>query len=110
LRILPHNDFFLALGLYGIPAGGLFAFFIILMMLTIKRIPLGLEKLYARAILTYLLIMGLNVGQLYQKHYWVFLAFVLASERMAWFFSEVDDEPQQCIEYEQDLVPQGQFA
>jgi len=110
LRILPHNDFFLALGLYGIPAGALFVAFIVLIMLTIKRIPLGLEKLYARAILTYLLIMGLNVGQLYQKHYWVFLAFVLASERMSWFFDEAPQEQPADEEYEEDFLLQGQFA
>ena len=110
LRILPHNDFFLALGLYGIPAGILFGTFIVLIMLTVKRISLGLEKLYARAILTYLLIMGLNVGQLYQKHYWVFLAFVIASERMSWFFEEAAQEQPACEEYEEDFVLQGQFA
>lgn len=110
LRILPHNDFFMALGLYGIPAAILFTLFIVLIMLTIKRIPLGLEKLYARAILTYLLIMGLNVGQLYQKHYWVFLAFVIASERMAWFFNDVEEEPLTCDEYEEDFMLQEQFA
>ena len=110
LRILPHNDFFLALGLYGIPAAVLFALFIVLIMLTIKRIPLGLEKLYARAILTYLLIMGLNVGQLYQKHYWVFLAFVIASERMAWFFNDAEEEPLPCEEYEDDFILGEQFA
>ena len=71
----------------------------VLIMLTVRRIPLGLEKLYARAILTYLLIMGLNVGQLYQKHYWVFLAFVLASERMSWFF---DEAPQGLPAYQPD--------
>ena len=111
LRILPHNDFFLALGLYGMPAAALFTLFIVLIMLTIKRIPLGLEKLYARAILTYLLIMGLNVGQLYQKHYWVFLAFVIASERMAWFFNDVEEEePLLCAENEEDFMLQEQFA
>ena len=117
LRILPHNDFFLALGLYGIPAGILLAAFIVIIMLTVKRIPLGLEKLYARAILTYLLIMGLNVGQLYQKHYWVFLAFVLASERMSWFFDEAPQEQSTGEEYEDDFLLQhrkvscgGQFA
>ena len=110
LRILPHNDFFLALGLYGIPAGVLFGFFMVLIMLTVRRIPLGLEKLYARAILTYLLIMGLNVGQLYQKHYWVFLAFVLASERMSWFFDEAPQEQPADEEYEEDFLLQGQFA
>jgi len=103
LRILPHNDFFLALGLYGIPAAVLFTLFIVLIMLTIRRIPLGAEKLYARAILTYLLIMGL-------KHYWVFLAFVIASERMAWFFNEAEEEPLPCAEYEEEFVLAEQFA
>lgn len=110
LRILPHNDFFLALGLYGIPAGVLFAAFIVLIMLTVRRMSLGLEKLYARAILTYLLVMGLNVGQLYQKHYWVFLAFVMASERMAWFFEEAPQEQPAHEEYDEGFVPEGQFA
>jgi len=110
LRILPHNDFFLALGLYGIPAAVLFGAFVILIMLTVRRIPLGPEKLYARAILTYLLIMGLNVGQLYQKHYWVFLAFVIASERMSWFFADAPQEQPVGEEYEEDFVLHGQFA
>ena len=110
LRHLPHSDFFLALGLYGIPAGFLFAFFIILIMLTVKRIPLGLEKLYARAVLTFLLVMGLNVGQLYQKHFWVFLAFVMASERTAEFFALATDELVPYMEYEEELLPQHQMA
>jgi hypothetical protein len=110
LKILPHSDFFLALGVYGIPAAVLFALFVILIMLTVKRTPLGLEKLYARAILTYLLIMGLNVGQLYQKHYWVFLAFIIASERMAWFFAATKKELPPCAEYEEELLPEEQFA
>ncbi|UCF14634.1 MAG: hypothetical protein JSW59_14565 [Phycisphaerales bacterium] len=110
LRILPHNDFFLALGLYGIPAGIFFAAFIVMITLTVRRMPLGLEKLYARAILTYLLIMGLNVGQLYQKHYWVFLAFVIASERMALFFEETPQEQDAFEELEEDFVPQEQLV
>jgi hypothetical protein len=109
LRILPHSDFFLALGLYGIPAAALFASFVLLIMLTVKRTPLGLEKLYARAILTYLLIMGFNVGQLYQKHYWVFLAFILASERMAGFFAASADDELIQTEYEEEFLPQEQF-
>jgi len=111
LRILPHSDFFLALGVYGIPAAVLFTLFTILLMMTVKRIPLGLEKLYARAVLTYLLVMGLNVGQLYQKHYWVFLAFVLASERMAGFFTPaVEENLLPYEEYEEEYLPQEQFA
>lgn len=110
LRILPHSDFFLALGVYGIPAAALFALFVILIMLTVKRTPLGLEKLYARAILTYLLIMGLNVGQLYQKHFWVFLAFILAAERMAGFYTAPADHELIQAEYEEDFLPQEQFV
>ncbi len=110
LRILPHSDFFLALGVYGIPAAVLFSLFVILIMLTVKRTPLGLEKLYARAILTYLLIMGLNVGQLYQKHFWVFLAFILAAQRTAGFFTAPADDELIQAEYEEDFLPQEQFV
>jgi hypothetical protein len=92
LKIVPHNDFFFALGLYGVPAAGLFAFFVIMLIFTVKRIPLGWEKLYARAILTFLLIMGLDVPQLYQKHFWIFLVFVMASERTAAFFAPPEDD------------------
>jgi hypothetical protein len=82
-QIWPHNDFFFALGVYGIPGAILFAVFVALLMLTVKRMPLTMEKLYARAILTFLLVMGLNIKQLSAKYYWVFLAFVLAAERLS---------------------------
>lgn len=91
LRILPHSDFFLALGVYGIPGGALFALFAVLMMLTVKRTPLGLEKLYARAVLTFLLVMGLSVGQLFHKYYWVFLVFVMAGERIGGLYMPTGD-------------------
>ena len=94
----PHNDFFYALGIYGIPGATLFAFFVVMMMLTVKRIPLGMEKIYARTILIFLLVMGLSVGQLFKKHYWVFLAFVIASERLGWFNGDVTE----CIHGETD--------
>jgi O-antigen ligase len=87
LRIIPHNDFFFALGLYGIPAAGLFVLFMVVLMFTVRRIPLGWEKLFARAILTFLLVMGLDVPQLYQKHFWIFLVFVMAGERIATYFT-----------------------
>jgi hypothetical protein len=79
-------------------------------MLGVKRIPLGLEKLYARAVLTFLLVMGLNVGQLYQKHFWVFLAFVMASERTAEFLAPATEDLTTYVEYEEDLLPQHQMV
>jgi hypothetical protein len=90
-QIWPHNDFFFALGVYGIPAAILFAAFVILLMLTVRRTPLTVEKLYARAVLTFLLVMGLNIKQLSAKYYWVFLAFVLAAERLGWWHSEPEE-------------------
>jgi hypothetical protein len=89
--IWPHNDFFFALGVYGVPAAILFAVFVVLLMLTVKRMPLTLEKLYARAVLTFLLVMGLNIKQVSAKYYWVFLAFVLAAERLSWWYADPDE-------------------
>jgi len=91
-QIWPHNDFFFTLGVYGIPAAVLFVVFAVLLMLTVKRTPLTAEKLYARAVLTFLLVMGLNIKQLSAKYYWVFLAYVLAAERLGWWRAESADE------------------
>ena len=94
--IWPHNDFFFSLGVYGVPAAVLFAAFVILLMLTVKRTPLTVEKLYARAVLTFLLVMGLNIKQVSAKYYWVFLAFVLAAERLGWGHVEPQEDPIEC--------------
>jgi hypothetical protein len=91
-EIWPHNDFFFSLGVYGIPAAILFTVFVVLLMLTVKRTPLTLEKLYSRAVLTYLLVMGLNIKQLSAKYYWAFLGFVLAAERLGWWHAEPTEE------------------
>jgi hypothetical protein len=98
-QIWPHNDFFFALGVYGIPGATLFTVFVVLLMLTVKRMPLTLEKLYARAVLTFLLVMGLNIKQLSAKYYWVFLAFVLAAERLScWRAEEEENLPEETEE------------
>jgi hypothetical protein len=80
---VPHNDFFYILAIYGIPGAVFFVFFVIMMMLTVKRIPFGLEKFYSRAVVTFLLVSGLSLGQVGQKHYWIFLTIAMACERMA---------------------------
>ncbi len=90
--IWPHSDFFFSLGVYGIPGAALFAAFVILLMLTVRRTPLTVEKLYARAVLTFLLVMGLNIKQVSAKYYWIFLAFVLAAERLGWGHVEPQEE------------------
>jgi len=78
----PHSDFFLLLGIYGLPGGLLFLLFVILMFRTVRRIPLGPEKLYTRAILTYLLVIGMNNAFVFKKFYWTFWALVMAGERI----------------------------
>ena len=82
IRHYPHSDFFRALGYYGIPGAALFASIIVMMVLTIHRIPLSIEKLYARAVLTFLIVMGLGLGQLELKYFWLFLAAVMAFEHL----------------------------
>lgn len=82
--IWPHNDFFFSLGVYGFPGAILFTTFVILLLRTVRRTPLTVEKLYARAVLTFLLVMGLNIKQVSAKYYWIFLGFVLAAERLGW--------------------------
>ena len=107
-QIWPHNDLFFSLGVYGIPGAILFATFVILLMATVKRTPLTLEKLYARAVLTFLLIMGLNIKQVSAKYYWAFLAFVLAAERLGWWHAEAQDQSSE--EAEDDGLQPAQSA
>lgn len=100
-RIWPHNDFFLVLGVYGIPAGLLLVTLVIMLILTVRRIPLTPEKLYARAVLTFLLIMGLNIGQVFKKYYWLFFVIVLLAERIGWLYTDTLEElPSQADEEE----------
>jgi len=88
LRHLPHADFFLTLGVYGIPGAILFALFVVLMLRTIRRTPLGWEKLYTRAVATYLLVVGLNNAFIFKKFYWAFWALVMAGEGIGYFWAK----------------------
>jgi O-antigen ligase len=83
LRIWPHSDFFLILGVYGFPGAVLFALLVIAMIRTVMRTPMGLEKLYTRAVLAYLLVVGMNNANVYKKFYWVFFAMILAGYKIA---------------------------
>ena len=103
-QIWPHNDFFFALGVYGIAGAILFTVFVALLMLTVRRMPLTLEKLYARAVLTFLLVMGLNIKQLSAKYFWVFLAFVLAAERLSQGQAEPEDEEELAEESDEEVA------
>lgn len=89
--IWPHNDFFLVLGVYGIPGALLFICFMVILLLSIRRIPLGLEKIYVRAVLIFLIMMGLTIGQMFHKYFWVFLAFVMAGEHIAKIYAPAAD-------------------
>jgi hypothetical protein len=72
-----------------------------MLILTVRRIPLTPEKLYARAVLTFLLIMGLNIGQVFKKYYWLFFVIVLLAERIGWLYTDTLEElPSQADEEE----------
>jgi hypothetical protein len=101
--IWPHNDFFLVLGIYGIPGALLFICFMGILLLTIRRVPLGLEKIYVRAVFIFLVMMGLTIGQMFHKYYWVFLAFVMAGERIAKIYTPAEDS-EYADEYEDDSL------
>ncbi len=110
-RHWPHNDFFLALGAYGIPAALLFAIFAIILMFTVRRMHLGWEKLYARAVLTFLLVNGLSIGQLYHKHFWVFLAVVVAMERISYLKSaQTENLAEESVEDEIEEFEHQSYA
>jgi hypothetical protein len=101
--IWPHNDFFFSLGVYGFPGAILFAALVVVLMLTVRRTPLTVEKLYSRAVLTFLLVMGLNIKQVSAKYYWVFVAFVLATERVAWWYAQQQEEEVEEAENDEAL-------
>ena len=93
LLLYPHNDFFFVLGIYGIPGAVLFAAFMTMVLFVVKRTPLGIEKLYARALLTFILVMGLSIGQVFKKYFWISLALVLAAERIGRLNAADETEP-----------------
>ena len=79
----PHNDFFYVVGVYGIVGAGLFGTMFIILIVTVTRMSLGLDKWYARAVLLFLLIMGQDYYQLRTKAFWVFVVFILAMSRIS---------------------------
>jgi O-antigen ligase len=99
VRHWPHNDIFFALGVYGYPGAILFVAILLLAMLTVKRMPLGMEKLYARTVLTYLLVMGLNVVHMGKKYFWVFFVITIVTEQIARLHAS--DKSPESIMYEQ---------
>ena len=47
--------------------------------------------------------MGLTIGQLFHKYYWVFLAFVMAGERIAKIYIPTDNS-ESAGKYEDDSL------
>jgi hypothetical protein len=68
---------------------------------------LGIEKLYARAIVTFLVVAGLSLEQVKTKHYWVFMVVAITSERIAWLknwsseqhIESLIDEETACVDH-----------
>ena len=86
----PHNDFFYILGVYGFLGAFLFVSFLITQMFTVKRMPFGLEKIYVRSVLIFLIVIGLNIAQPYKKYFWIFMAVIMAAEKLNELYSADD--------------------
>jgi O-antigen ligase len=104
---VPHNDFFYILGIYGLPGAGLFVTFITIVILTIKRMTLSIDKVYNRTVLTFLIIAGLSLTQIAMKHYWIFMALILANDYLVRneTENEIDDAAYEHDEYDQFEEP-----
>ncbi|MCK4752011.1 MAG: hypothetical protein KAS75_01095 [Planctomycetes bacterium] len=99
----PHNDFFFILGIYGLPAASMWLMMMIFTMLLIRRVPLSPEKLYARSILFFLLMIGLKGMYIDMKFYWLFLAVIWSIER----YSFLSPEQSEQFEYDDDVFYEG---
>ena len=66
--------------------------FVILIFRTVKTTPVGFEKMYTRAVLTYLLVVGLNNAFIFKKFYWVFWALVIAGERISSLYTQRNEQ------------------
>lgn len=96
----PHSDFFYCLGVYGFPGAFLFALFTISILMVVFKIPTGLEQIYARSILFFLLVAGLGLTQVWTKHYWTFMVLILAIQRVNSLFETKDNNAQEYLTYE----------
>ncbi len=74
----PHNDFFFILGIYGVVSAMLYVVFIIFMIITIMRMPLCLEKIYLRAVFTFIFVVSMIVTAIMRKYYWIYMGIILA--------------------------------
>ena len=75
---LPHNDFFFIFGVYGIISAMLYLLFIATMILTIMRMPLCLEKIYLRAVFTFIFVLSMSVTLVMRKFYWIYMGIIIA--------------------------------
>lgn len=79
---LPHNDFFFLLGVYGLPSAMLYIAFVLYLIYVVFKMPNSLEKIYLRAILTFILVMGLSLTIVMKKFYWIFIAYIIAGSEL----------------------------
>jgi hypothetical protein len=96
----PHNDFFFVLGIYGWPAALLWVIMMVSTMLSMRRTSLSLEKIYARSILFFLLIIGLKGMYVGMKFYWLFLAIIWAINRYSFSTSDRSEQYEYDVDHE----------
>ena len=60
---------------------------------------LSIDKVYNRTVLTFLIVAGLSLTQIAMKHYWIFMALILANDYLV--RNESENEIDDAV-YEQD--------
>ena len=72
----PHNDFCYNLGIYGVPAGMFLLLVWMVLGAKIRTLPSSKEKILARSLLIFYLIIGLKGMYTPTKLYWLIFAFI----------------------------------
>jgi len=105
---IAHNDFFHLLGTCGYAGAMLFVLLLISVLQTVRHIPPSIEKVYARSIVIFLIIAGMDIFTCFDKYFWIFMMIAISAERMNSFYNRPPvsntDEYQMAVEQDNSVV------
>jgi len=86
VRSIVHNNFFHLLSTCGYPGALLYVWLLISALRTIWHIPMSIEKIYARSVVIFLIIAGMDIFTFFDKSFWIFMIVAICAERMNSFY------------------------
>jgi len=103
-----HNNFFHLLGTCGYPGALLYVLLLISVLWVIRRISPSIEKIYARSVVIFLIIAGMDLYNFFDKSFWLFMIVAICAERMNSFYHRPPvsntDEYQMAVEQDNSVV------